>query len=722
MKTTPLTEKYGLQKRWVNWRAETRGGKTTKIPLGESDNPETWSVLADLPDQESVGIMFGTKKLLLGIDIDNCLVDGKVQGEKSIVISELLTKADTYCEVSPSGNGLHLFLQLTDPLDLAANRKDGYECYTTGRYFTVTGIPYLVAKDVRTVTPDEAVMLLGIIGYPWKKEKAATDHVRKAAKAMPTATLDDKDLFDKMFAAKNGASIKALYEGDISHYNDDDSVADMAFLSHLAFYAQGNAEQVERMWLASPIGSREKTQTRKDYRDRSISNAIANCKEFYTPSPRAIEQKMLQDNELELLFTISPKGAKIITQNTENVCRILRSHAKYASQVRFDEFRQTYEVRKTDGSWRDMEDSDAITMQTTLSSEFDFLQKVGKEMVFDAMIKVGRENRIDSAIDYVKSLSWDGEARLDDWLNSVYGAPIDDYHKAVASNWMKGLVKRLIDPGSKFDYVLVLEGKQGTKKSTSLSVLAMEGKWHVETTMSTDTKDFFMQFLGNSIVEFSEGETLSRTEVKRMKAIITTQFDKFRMPYERTMKTFPRRCVFAMTTNQDEYLKDDTGNRRWLPVALKKEADIEWLRANRDQLYAEAYHRLVVGNENVYEMPIDDMERQQGMRRIHDPNADAVMHWYITLTSEETEVGVTVRDAYQKALEQVFNGKISKKDEMDIASIFKEELKLEKRYVMTDGARAMRWFKADNILLKSPFDNEDGIVVNTGKAKSLDDF
>src|ERR1019366_5023328 len=118
--------------------------------------------------------------------------------------------------------------------------------------------------------------------------------------------------------------------------------------------------------------------------------------------------------------------------------------------------------------------------------------------------------------------------------------------------------------------------------------------------MSTDNKDFFMQFQGKLFVEFSEGETLNRTETKKMKAIITTQFDRYRPPFGRSSQDFPRRCVFAMTTNQEEYLKDETGNRRWLPVRLvKKTADTEWLAENREQIFAEAYHRVITLKETI---------------------------------------------------------------------------------------------------------------------------
>lgn len=408
-------------------------------------------------------------------------------------------------------------------------------------------------------------------------------------------------------------------------------------------------------------------------------------------------EKYKNIEELDLLYVIKNKE-KVFILNTENICRVLVGHSYFKGRFRIDNFKCLLEIKphKTD-KWRALEDADSIDIQTSISILFPSFAKVGKEMVYDAIVKVSKDNAIDSASDYIRSLVWDGSPRLKNWLREVYGAPDDKYHTAVASNWFKGLVKRITNPGCKFDYVLVLEGQQGTGKSTSLSVLggSMDQNWHVETTMSTDTKDFFMQFEGKAIIEFSEGETLSRTEVKRLKAIITMQSDKYRPPYERTSKDFPRRCVFAMTTNQTEYLKDETGNRRWLPVAvLLKKCNVDWLRDNRDQLLAEAYHRLSVLKETVYEFPEEETVAQQQQRRIHDANEDLISDWYWNkLTILQRKEGITIHQVYRDVLCGGFPTRsINKHEEMSISSTLKDAMRLEKRQVMRDYVRIVRWY------------------------------
>ncbi|MES2224163.1 MAG: VapE domain-containing protein [Patescibacteria group bacterium] len=412
---------------------------------------------------------------------------------------------------------------------------------------------------------------------------------------------------------------------------------------------------------------------------------------------REVRDKNVQD--LDLLYTLTRSKDKIYTMNIENMCRILRSHPDFKGRFQYDRFRNVYEMKETpDSGWREFEgDTDVIKVLTKISIIFPFFQKVRKDMISDAIINIAMENEIDSATDYIRSLKWDGKNRLSTWLDNVYGSGLDKYHIAVGSNVMKGLVKRLISPGCKFDYVLVLEGPQGSGKSSSLSMLGSPSKdnWHVETTMSTDNKDFFMQFQGKGIIEFSEGETLSRTEVKKMKAIITMQNDRYRVPYGKVSRDFPRRCIFAMTTNQVEYLKDETGNRRWLPVAVTlAKCNLKWLEDNREQLYAEAYHRVVNLKETIYEFPEEETLAAQKERQIHDPHEEIIANWYWNdLSQASRKEGITIFQVFRDAINNKFATKsMTKYEEMSIAYVLKSVIKLESRREMKNNVRTIRWY------------------------------
>ncbi len=283
----PIVKKYKDESRWVNYKMVEIDGRLTKVPYAvngikaSSIDPTMWSTYDEAFKQSPcVGIVFTPTQTLLGIDIDHCLnkETQAVEHDQKETIDKFIIQADSYTEISPSGTGLHIFIELTAPLKLDANRHSPYECYTSGRYFTFTGQIYGELKDVRTMTPEQALQLLSSIGYPWSKTTNVSQN-----KALPaTNTIqNDSIIIEKMFACKKGEVIRKLYYGDTSDYENDVSRADMALCGHLSFWTGKKAEQMERIWINSPLGSREKTQQRSDYRNRTISKAINDCNETY---------------------------------------------------------------------------------------------------------------------------------------------------------------------------------------------------------------------------------------------------------------------------------------------------------------------------------------------------------------------------------------------------------------------------------------------------------
>lgn len=279
------------EKRWVNWRYEMRDGKWTKppyMPNGRkalSTEPATWNtleaVIAAQNQFNGIGIVFnGTS---INFDIDHCVENGQIVHPEREKILEFITRADTYFEISPSETGLHGTLRLTAPVKLKRNRSAPYEIYTKGRFFTVTSVPFGAVKPVRTVTPEEALSLISILGYPWDKvAQPDSQNIENYQKS--SVSLSDEVLLQKMFASQHGAKIQALYNGDTSEFDGDESVADASLCSHLAFWTGKDAARMESLWLASLLGARDKTQDRKDYRDSTIAFAINNQTETYKPS------------------------------------------------------------------------------------------------------------------------------------------------------------------------------------------------------------------------------------------------------------------------------------------------------------------------------------------------------------------------------------------------------------------------------------------------------
>ena len=247
----PLIQKFKNEKRWVNYSLQMIEARITKIPISpitkrnaSSTNPEDWSTYdqAIAVNNDAIGIIFTPDKKLLGVDLDGVLTDGKLTDE---TVMEFIIEANTFGEVSPSKYGLHFFFEITEPLDLIANRSGKYECYSSSRYFTVTGNTYGEEKDIRKVTPEEAIRLISILGYPWGKTTDA-DLVRDEMKYVEV--IGDEEILQKMFSSKNGDKVKKLYDGDKSDYQNDDSSADMALCSHLAFWTGKSHIQIERIW------------------------------------------------------------------------------------------------------------------------------------------------------------------------------------------------------------------------------------------------------------------------------------------------------------------------------------------------------------------------------------------------------------------------------------------------------------------------------------------
>lgn len=401
----------------------------------------------------------------------------------------------------------------------------------------------------------------------------------------------------------------------------------------------------------------------------------------------------------------------------ENLLIAVRT--SFFDSFRYNAWSDRRETTLLTNKWHNVTDFDYMEVRSKLTKLYDAkpIQSASLKAVTDAVIQHCYQNTVDPAKDLFLNLynEWDKIPRLDTWLISTYHTPDTPYYRAVGSNFLKGMVKRVCVPGSKFDTVLVLEGPQGIGKSTSLEILG--GDWHIGITAAPDDKDFFMALQGHMLVEFAEGETLSRSEVKQLKSIVSNLNDKYRAPYDREVRDHPRRCVFAMSTNQSEYLKDETGNRRWLPVACEGKIDNEWLRENRTQLFAEAVQRALVDNETTYEFPEDETKLMQDSRLIDDPEREKLMDWYfLILTPTQRENGISASDAFngiQPALGYMKIEKMTKIDQMKIASVFINTLHLERRRIYATGGKVTRYYPTARTLALVPEKDEATIAFET---------
>jgi predicted P-loop ATPase len=177
----------------------------------------------------------------------------------------------------------------------------------------------------------------------------------------------------------------------------------------------------------------------------------------------------------------------------------------------------------------------------------------------------------------------DGKQRLDHWLTKYIGAEETPYTHSIGRSALIGAVARIRNPGCKVDTVPIIEGKQGLGKSSAARILF--DPWFSDELADLGGKDAAMQTQGAWLIEISELDAMSRSEVSRIKAFVSRATDRFRPPYGARVIESPRSCVFWGTTNSDTYLKDETGGRRFWPIKAGR-IDVNGLAAARDQLWA----------------------------------------------------------------------------------------------------------------------------------------
>lgn len=236
-----------------------------------------------------------------------------------------------------------------------------------------------------------------------------------------------------------------------------------------------------------------------------------------------------------------------------------------------------------------------------ISNVTDWMQHngilVGSQITAEAMRVVAEDCAYHPVREYLTGLTWDDKPRLDTWLMDHLGVVDTHLHRAFGARWMIGLVARVFEPGCQLDTALILESRQGFRKSTTLRTLA--GRWFTDHVPDLSTKDALEQLQGVWIVEMAELTSFNKAEAQRIKSFLTTRVDRFRPSFGRVAVDHPRQCGFAGTINpgSNGYLRDETGARRFWIVSCGEgwdatsQVNITKLDAARDHLWAEAVHR-----------------------------------------------------------------------------------------------------------------------------------
>lgn len=225
----------------------------------------------------------------------------------------------------------------------------------------------------------------------------------------------------------------------------------------------------------------------------------------------------------------------------------------------------------------------ALRHHCRMSFNFD----PGKNATWDAVQYFCRLNSFHPVLDYLEPLKWDETPRVDTWMQDYLGSPDTPFIRAVGRIVLTGSVRRIKQPGCKFDYITVLESPEGFNKSTALATLYGAEFFSDQSILGLSDKDLQETVRGRWCLEAADLSGMVRSEVERVKAQLSRVVDRARAAYARSVIDAPRSCVAWGTTNDTEYLRSQHGNRRFLPVPVGR-IDLEALARDRDQLWAEA--------------------------------------------------------------------------------------------------------------------------------------
>lgn len=283
----------------------------------------------------------------------------------------------------------------------------------------------------------------------------------------------------------------------------------------------------------------------------------------------AAELPEAEDKDWTSKLKITEKGA--LAQTIENVVIILEHDPKLAGCLAYNEMDHNI-VTLSSTPWnkakgpRQWVDADDAALRYYLEKKYGIS---GKDRIFDAVNVVAQRNAFHPVREYLDSCTWDQVPRVETLLIDYLGAEDNEYTRAVTRKTLAAAVARIYRPGCKFDYMLTLRGRQGIGKSAIIAKLG--GKWFSDTFTTMQGKDAYEQVQGVWIMEVGELAGMRKAEAETIKLYISKQRDRFRPAYGRRLQEFPRQCVFIGTTNEAQFLRDTTGNRRFWVVDTPNE-------------------------------------------------------------------------------------------------------------------------------------------------------
>ena len=649
-----IPESLATRQQWLLWKFEPKEGqdKPGKIPYyvaggrrtgGQGEDRDrhrlaTLSVVRKAYQRggwHGVGFAFLPDDGLIGIDLDGQLEEG---GEWSERCRNIVGACDSFTEISPSGKGVHIIVSGTTQTN--KSNQIGVEVFCGKQFFTITADRFPnTPADVQPIDEVTLRRLHKTIDDAKAAAKAAkAPAVAKAAQpshaAQPEGVeVDDfqkvKDaamanfaawvpvLFPHAIAAGPGYRVtsKALgrdLQEDLAIHPEgikDWGVADMGDpkagsrtpIDLVMEHQPGMAKPVDAMkWLAKVIGV-QLAPPKRGKKNRDVpapAGAAGGGGDGAPPADRWPDSDEEDDEEArEAVMARLVKGRGGRPEDCrENVMYCMLHDPSLKGLLKKNDFSQLLE-RTKDAPWGrpagDWDDEDDLMLGEYLLRIYGLGIK-GKSTLRDGVLMAARLCKYNPIHDWIKAEKWDGIDRIEHWLTDVFEVEDRPYTRLIGRCFMMGLVKRAMQPGCKFDYMLILKGEQGLAKSGAFRALSFP--YFTDNAIRVGEKDSQMAMQLAWIVESAELESLNKSETTLIKQFLSAQEDWYRPPYGSQMVKQPRHSVNVGTTNADTFLKDATGDRRFWPLEVKV-VNLDVLTAQRSQLLAEALHRIEKGEQ-----------------------------------------------------------------------------------------------------------------------------
>ena len=637
------------RQQWLLWKFEPKQGqvKPAKIPYyvqggrragGQGDDRDrmrlaTLSVVRRAYERggwSGIGFAFLPDDGLIGIDIDGA-IDPET-GAISERCSNIIKACNSFTEYSPSGKGVHIIVQG----HTTTNKSNdiGLEVFCERQFFTFTANRYPgTPADVQPI--DEGVLRRLHATIDDAKEAARTKHLPAAPKASkpsssaaaPSNGGDDFKRVNEEAMAALPAWVTSLFPAAIVKGNgyrvtskalnrnlqEDLSIAPEGIVD-FGVADMGDAKQGKRTpidlvmewlptakpkealhWLAQRIGLELSAPSqRKPDEKKSVAPAPAGGgQDAQKSAPPPVPG---DDEDFDFVDVIGHlvKHRERPLDSRENVMYCLQLDPVLKDLVKQNDFTHLLErSRETPwghpaGEWN--EEDDLMLGEYLLRNYGLGIKSTGT--LRNGVLMAARSSKYNPVLDLIHSEKWDGTPRLETWLPAVYDVKDRPYTRLIGKCFIMGLVNRALRPGCKFDYMLIIKGQQGLKKSTAFRALAYP--FFTDNAIRMGDKDSLMAMQLVWIAESAELESLNKSETTQIKQFLSAQEDIFRPPYGSQMIRAKRHAVNVGTTNADEFLKDATGDRRFWPLEVFK-VNEDVLANMRLQLFAEALHLLNAG-------------------------------------------------------------------------------------------------------------------------------